>query len=71
MKFLDWIKYRNNREPLRDELDPKTYGHASWQGLFAEMREDYTLAKQRDETGREPECGSPKTDARRGPSRER
>jgi hypothetical protein len=71
MGLLDWIRNRNRPEPVCGELDPRAHGHASWKEVFAEIRADEALAKQRNETGREPECRNPKSNVRRGPSVER
>ena len=71
MGLIDWIKNRGRQNPVDPEFDPRVHGHKNWKGVFAEMREDYALAKQRDETGREPECRNQKKNARRGPSMER
>jgi hypothetical protein len=54
MGLLDWIRNRN-KPNVPDEFDPRAHGHASWKEVFAEMHGDERLAKQRDETGREPE----------------
>lgn len=71
MGLIDWIRDRGRQMPVDPELDPRAHGHRNWKGVFAELREDYALAKQRDETGREPESLASKAKARRGPSMER
>ena len=58
-------------QPRERDLDPKAHGHENWKSVFAEMRGDEALAKRRDETGREPESGDPKTKPGRGRSMER
>jgi hypothetical protein len=50
MGLIDWIKNRGRQNPVDPELDPRAHGHKNWKGVFAELREDYALAKQRDET---------------------
>jgi hypothetical protein len=50
MSFISWIKQRGKDVPAtvpRPEIVSN---------LFAEWREDYKLAKLRDQTGREPEA---------------
>jgi hypothetical protein len=58
MKFLEWI--RQHREKAELKAFAREHGHKSIEGLWAEIRHDEALAKIRDETGREPECRSPK-----------
>ena len=69
MGFLDWMRNRNGQKPDPD-LDPRTHGHNTWQGVFDEIRQDEALAKIRDQTGREPETPA-KTIRRTKPSWER
>jgi hypothetical protein len=71
MGLIDWIKNRGRQIPVDPELTPQAHGHKDWKGVLAEMREDYALGKQRDETGKEPESRASKAKARRGPSMER
>jgi hypothetical protein len=76
MGLLDWIRNGRNRtasekgqaEPL---LDTRAHGHSSMRDLAAEIRHDESLAKQRDQTGREPEARNarPKKDHGRGMER--
>jgi hypothetical protein len=49
MAFLDWMKQRGQRAP---ETVPRREVLGD---LFAEWRQDYRLAKLRDESGKEPE----------------
>jgi hypothetical protein len=58
MGLLDWIRNRKSNEP--NEFGPREHGHESWKEVFAEMRGDERLAKQRDQTGREPESRTQK-----------
>lgn len=52
MAFLDWITDRAQDLPKLSEKQ-----RTETRELFAEWRHDYTLAKQRNETKREPERG--------------
>ena len=60
MAFLDWVKRRGSESP-ENVQSAAPQPSKSPDGLFAEMRQDYQLARQRDETGREPESASPET----------
>jgi hypothetical protein len=50
MAYLDWIKERIRDVPKVTPAD---------RALFAEWRQDHQMAKQRDETGKEPERIAP------------
>ena len=69
MSFLSWIKQRRENAELK--AFAREHGHDSIEGLWAEIRHDEMLAKERDASGREPECRSPKKNPERGPVRER
>jgi hypothetical protein len=58
MSFLDWVKRRGSESP-ENVQSAAPQPSKSPDGLFAEMRQDYQLARQRDETGREPESVAP------------
>jgi hypothetical protein len=70
--YLDWIKTRGKNWAAPS--DSKDAGKSMSQ-LFAEWRLDYKLAKQRDETGREPASRSvekvqePKSEAKKAPAK--
>jgi len=69
MSFLSWIKQRRENAELK--AFAREHGHDSIEGLWAEIRHDEMLAKERDASGREPECRSPKKKPQRGRGRER
>lgn len=71
MGLIDWIKNRGRQNPVDPEFDPRAHGHKNWKDVFAELREDQALAKQRDETGKEPESRAPKAKAGRSRLMER
>ena len=58
MGFIDWIKGRGKDSGEVSKPDPAT--READKNLFAEWTQDYRLAKQRNETGREPESVQPK-----------
>ena len=68
-KLLDWIKQRTGR--YHEDFDPRAYGHATWEGLYDEIRQDEALAKVRDATGKEPPSPNQQTIKRPRLSRER
>jgi len=69
MGVLDWIRDRNRpKSPGDPDLDPKTHGHKTWKGVFAEIHKDEALAKRRNESGREPDGRNQKEKPGRSPS---
>lgn len=54
MGLLDFIRNRKSA-PENADPDPRAHGHATWKGVFDEIRGDEALAKLRNETGQEPE----------------
>lgn len=74
MGLLSFIKNRNRefiKPPKDPEFNPKAHGHETWKGVYTELRADEALAKQRNETGHEPEGNNQKTMPRPKPSWER
>jgi hypothetical protein len=57
MGFIDWVKKRgkDSAEMPKPDLASREAG----KNLFAEWKQDYRLARQRDETGKEPESVAP------------
>jgi|ERR1700733_11598952 hypothetical protein len=54
MAFLDWMKQRGNESASAPAKEAERTP-AETRALFAEWKRDHQLARQRDETGREPE----------------
>ena len=77
MGLLDWIREKRKGAAQYQgggdapQFDLREHGHTSLAGLAAEIRRDERLAKERDETGREPEDCKPGTRRGRGKSWER
>ena len=71
MGLIDWIKNRGRQNPADPEFDPRAHGHKNWKGVFAELRHDEAMAKERNLTGKEPECRASQAKVLSGPGIER
>ena len=75
MGFTDWVKRRTKDSP--EMAKPGAELSEADKKLFAEWTLDYRLARQRDETGREPESvqpevsPAPKTETPKQPAKRR
>jgi hypothetical protein len=56
MGLIDWIKQERNSKKTTPEGNVTKRCTPSFERLAAEIKQDREMAKERDETGKEPEC---------------